>query len=69
MANMSYCRFENTSNDLGDCLVALEEEEDVLDDLNDYERVGVKNLLRNAHELLQMYEEGTFDKLELDLDF
>jgi len=26
MSNMSYCRFENTYNDLVDCLTALEEE-------------------------------------------
>jgi len=26
MANMSYCRFENTLNDLRDCLNALQEE-------------------------------------------
>jgi len=25
MSNMSYCRFENTSNDLGDCIEAQEE--------------------------------------------
>lgn len=25
MANMSYCRFENTMHDLADCLSALEE--------------------------------------------
>tara|TARA_R100000329_G_scaffold129463_2_gene108412 strand:+ start:219 stop:473 length:255 start_codon:yes stop_codon:yes gene_type:complete len=24
MANMSYCRFENTSKDLGDCIDAIE---------------------------------------------
>ena len=27
MANMSYCRFQNTSNDLRDCVNALEEED------------------------------------------
>ena len=25
MTNMSYCRFENTNTDLGDCQIALEE--------------------------------------------
>lgn len=24
MANMSYCRFENTNNDLADCVMALD---------------------------------------------
>lgn len=27
MANMSYCRFQNTSNDLRDCVNTLEEED------------------------------------------
>ena len=27
MANMSYCRFRNTKNDLNDCLFALERQE------------------------------------------
>lgn len=29
MANMHYCRFENTYNDLADCLDALEYEEEL----------------------------------------
>ncbi len=27
MANMSYCRFENTANDLKDCVWALNDED------------------------------------------
>jgi len=29
MANMSYCRFENTLRDLQDCVMALEDGEDI----------------------------------------
>ena len=29
MANMSYCRFENTYNDLNDCYEAMNEHEDL----------------------------------------
>lgn len=29
MANMSYCRFENTSRDLADCVHALEYDEEI----------------------------------------
>ena len=29
MANMSYCRFKNTKNDLGDCFEALRYEEEL----------------------------------------
>lgn len=32
MANMSYCRFENTLRDLRDCFAALEEEGLVCED-------------------------------------
>lgn len=29
MSNMSYCRFENTSSDLSDCVYAMEEASDL----------------------------------------
>lgn len=32
MSNMSYCRFQNTSRDLNDCLDALEEERPLSED-------------------------------------
>jgi len=32
MANMSYCRFENTTGDFRDCLEALREEEEAVVD-------------------------------------
>ena len=35
MANMSYCRFENTYSDLADCVWALEER----DELSERERI------------------------------
>ncbi len=35
MPNMSYCRFENTVNDMNDCLNAIEDRE--VNDLSDYE--------------------------------
>lgn len=39
MANMSYCRFENTARDLADCVDAMQEvysKEEL--DLNEYEK-------------------------------
>ena len=39
MANMSYCRFENTSNDLADCVGVMQEAYSVDElELNEYER-------------------------------
>lgn len=51
MANMSYCRFENTIRDLQDCVYAMEEAESIEDlDMNDYEKsafLAMWNVARN----------------------
>ena len=52
MANMSYCRFQNTSMDLADCLDALENHWDM--DLSTDEVNGLENLLADARELVHM---------------
>ena len=43
MGNMSYCRFENTANDLQDCVNAIRNGE--TDQLNEYEVQGLQRLL------------------------
>ena len=66
MANMSYCRFENTSNDLDDCKAALEnildgEHGDAQDSggLGDHELPAAKRLVATALEIvLRMAEEA-----------
>ena len=55
MANMSYCRFENTSRDLRDCLDAIENEE--IDDLSSYEKDGLESLLEYCEAIFFMKEE------------
>ena len=52
MSNMSYCRFQNTSIDLGDCVDALECDWDL--DLSTDEANGLENLLADAKELVWM---------------
>lgn len=51
MANMSYCRFENTIKDLQDCVYAMEEAETMADlDMNEYEErafLAMWNVARN----------------------
>lgn len=62
MANMSYCRFENTARDLGDCLDTLAEARDNFTTLaefqenlsSDYERRGFDKLLAFAQELVEL---------------
>ena len=55
MGNMSYCRFENTSRDLLDCLQAIENGE--LDDLSSYEKDGLESLLEYCEAIFFMKEE------------
>ena len=52
MANMSYCRFQNTAMDLADCLDALENHWDM--DLSIDEIHGLENLLADAHRIVEM---------------
>ena len=52
MANMSYCRFQNTAMDLADCLDALENHWDM--DLSTDEVNGLETLLADAKELVYM---------------
>ena len=51
MGNMSYCRFKNTSMDLGDCLEAIENNE--IHDLVDYEYEGIRDKLDYCEAILE----------------
>ncbi len=55
MSNMSYCRFENTANDLADCVSAIERGE--TEDLSSYELNGLTRILEMAEDIMQMEEE------------
>ena len=57
MANMSYCRFENTYNDLRDCLAAIKEEGmDTLESRS--EREAAEDLMLTAKRFIRAYEEA-----------
>ena len=51
MGNMSYCRFENTARDLGDCVRALLQGE--AEDLNQYELDGLAKILEYANDIVE----------------
>ena len=54
MANMSYCRFENTYGDLKDCAEALVEAngiENVVDEANEYEAPWVSAVVKLCREI------------------
>ena len=64
---MSYCRFKNTSLDLGDCLDAIERGE--IHDLVDYEYEGIQDIsvtIDGQRHTLQSAEGLDFSKLEAD---
>ena len=58
MANMSYCRFENTLNDLVDCLDNIQQEAE-----NDRDERARKQMIRLLHENIDFFEDL---KRELD---
>ena len=52
---MSYCRFENTVNDMRDCINAIEDRE--TDELSSYEVRALEEFLTLAHEITSMENE------------
>ena len=52
MANMSYCRFENTVRDMRDCINAIEDGE--CNDLSDYEVRALKDFRDMGDEILTL---------------
>lgn len=66
MANMSYCRFENTASDMADCLNALarglNEGQTIAqfkEELSsDYERIGFQRLINLCQDFLEAIENG-----------
>ena len=52
---MSYCRFKNTSLDLGDCLDAIARGE--IHDLVDYEYEGIEDILDYCEAILEYRED------------
>jgi hypothetical protein len=57
MANMSYCRFENTTRDLDDCIEAIQDHYEQCTDLNRYEIQALQRLLEQAEEIIDLSEE------------
>lgn len=57
MSNMSYCRFENTYNDLLECQQALDEDGviGVECHANNYERPYIRQLIELCQEIVVQY--------------
>ena len=57
MSNMSYCRFENTSRDLQDCIEAIQNHYEECADLSRYELRALSGILEQAEEIIDLSEE------------
>jgi len=55
MANMSYCRFENTAKDMRDCIYAIEERD--VYEFSSYELSGFKDVLECARDIVKMEDD------------
>lgn len=56
VSNMSYCRFENTSRDLQDCINTMSEAEDIPSmELSEYERDAMHGMYLNSVRFIDEY--------------
>lgn len=65
MANMSYCRFHNTVNDLEDCKEALENENIESAD----EKKKAKALIQLCREIADSFDDDYVDSIVTDDDY
>ena len=64
MGNMSYCRFENTSNDLIDCMEALEDlDAEQVYEMSTYEREGLLELIKLSNEISNQFSLADIEDL------
>lgn len=57
MANMSYCRFENTSENLADCVWALREK-GLRSLYSEYEKRGAESIYKLCKMYIELYEDN-----------
>ena len=62
MANMSYCRFENTYRDLMDCLRALSDSG--ADSLSDRELQYADMMMQLCEDFHRIYEDEVYDEIK-----
>jgi hypothetical protein len=69
MANMSYCMCENTANDLQDVVDRLAEEGTAwIEDMNEYEVRGLRDIVELANAIVQMAENGQINLRRLGVE-
>jgi len=69
MANMTYCMAENTANDLQDVFNRLVEEgTDWIEDMNEFELRGLRDIVQLAHAIVELAENGAIDLRRLGVE-
>ncbi|EXS71378.1 hypothetical protein [Sphingobium sp. Ant17] len=53
MANMSYCKWENTAQDMNQCIGSMEDDVEAFDALSEHEQEGMLSCLRTAALMLE----------------
>ncbi|NBW21157.1 MAG: hypothetical protein EBR82_75665 [Caulobacteraceae bacterium] len=62
MANMTYCMCENTANDLQAVVDRLAEEGTAwIDEMNEFEVRGLRDIVQLAHAIVELAENGAID--------
>ncbi len=64
MGNMSYCRFENTYQDLEECYEALQNEggvKEIEEEANQYEKPYIKKLIELCKDIVEEFEDELED--------
>lgn len=72
MGNMSYCRFQNTSHDLQDCIDALEnyenDSEEGYKNLSKAEKDAADSMREQCETYIRLYDEATNAEEDEDCD-
>ncbi len=63
MANMNYCRFENTANDLRDCVNALDEMPD-FEELSETEKDAANEMFELCQNFVEIFKQSILPNLE-----
>ena len=59
MTNMSYCMFENTDQDIQQCINAIESGEVDINDMSSYEKSAFMRISESCKELVELIEDIT----------
>lgn len=68
MANMSYCRFENTKSDLADCVNALRWVIEDGDTISEREWRKAEDMRELCEEFLELFDEMEYHDIKINIE-